>query len=156
MLGIQVVRDERGEERVVSEFAVPEDYPISKVLEVLELEHGDDIETIVSLLERDKWGDEDPSPDPQFDVPDEGEVVRDMDTESWAEDERVYVTEVTDIPAHQYELEPDTLGELFEVKTVADRNLSFDPNAPVVFGRYVSGSDKEYAFPADRLERFEP
>lgn len=159
MLGIQVVREERGEERVVSEFAIPDDQPIDEVLRVLELEHGDDIETIVSLVEKDRWGDsEDPSPDARFDVPEENEEVRDLDSPSWAEDSLVYVTEVTDTKAADYEIQPDDagLGDLFNPETVHDRNPAYSADAPVVIGRYLDGSGTEYAFPADRLERLRP
>lgn len=82
-----------------------------------------------------------------YDTPDVGDVVFDMDHNPNFGSGCVRVTDVSTRPASRYTIECD-YGET----TVANRNPDHPADAPVVIGRYVDGSEKEYAFPVTRLE----
>lgn len=84
---------------------------------------------------------------PTFDVPQEGEHLRDPEAPRWSSGE-VRIEEVTDVPCEDFEITVQGIDT-----TVFRENPTCDPKAPVVKARYVNGSGTEYAFPVDRLER---
>lgn len=82
-----------------------------------------------------------------FNVPEVGDVVHDTEHVARFGSGDVRVTEVLSVPAKLHYIDVGT-GK----RSVAYENPGFSPNAPVVKGQYVDGSDKVYAFPCDRLE----
>jgi len=82
---------------------------------------------------------------PDFDVPDEGDIV--VDTESNFGSGEVEVVNVLNRESRTHYIEKDT-GK----RSISYLNPGHPPDAPVVEGRYVEGGDKLYAFPVTRLE----
>jgi len=82
-----------------------------------------------------------------FDVPNRGEIVRDTENNPRYGSGDVEVVEVLSETAREHWISCQS-GEM----TVARKNPDHPENAPVVKGKYVDGSDKEYAFPVTRLE----
>lgn len=118
------------------------DYNIDEALEVAEdlRALGDDIESGDGAE--------------QFDTPNPGQTVSDTEAPSWSTG-ILYVTEVTDIPAYDYEIDEDGLKGLFNPDTVASENPSEPANAPVVLAKYKGKDGRwsdEYAFPSTRLD----
>lgn len=81
-------------------------------------------------------------------LPSVGDLVEDSNPPSWSEDNRLKVVEIPDETTDEYVVEE---RPVYNDKTVADVNPSCDPDEPVVICEYVSGNDKEYAFPLSRL-----
>lgn len=96
------------------------------------------------------------------DLPEVGDILRDEGGPDWYDGYKVKVLDVLeDVNCNKYVIQSDrprtdrvntTVDEprLLE-KTVADANPSYDPHDPVVIARYLD-SNKEYAFPASRLQ----
>lgn len=83
----------------------------------------------------------------EYDLPEVGDTVFDVEHNQVYGSGFVEVTEVLpNRTAKLYYFDTDT-GR----KSVAYENPEYDEEAPIVKGTYVGGSDKEYAFPADRL-----
>lgn len=92
--------------------------------------------------------------EPEWDLPDVGDVVLDGNPPNWSDDNRLRVIEVTDTPANRYVIGEGPVesydGVVFK-DTVADNNPAEPDDAPVVIANYL-GSDNQYAFPVSRLE----
>jgi len=87
---------------------------------------------------------------PYYDLPEEGDVLNDPESNARFGDGRVKVTNVTDVTADEYEINING-----EKTTVAQQNPGHPSRAPVVEGEYVEGSAATYAFPVTRLEEAE-
>lgn len=83
----------------------------------------------------------------EYDVPEVGDVVRDTESVPRFGDGHVRVTDVSTRTADR---EVITIGG--RETTVAAENRHHPSDAQVVYGKYVDGSDKTYAFPVTRLE----
>ena len=93
-------------------------------------------------------------------LPDVGDILRDENAADWSDERRVEVLNVLeDVNCNKYVIQSDEdhrintevdEPKLLE-KTVADANPSYDQHDPVVIARYLD-SNKEYAFPASRLQ----
>lgn len=74
----------------------------------------------------------------------EGDIVYDKESPHWSEDNRVEITGISDKNAKEYVIDGSS-------DTVADMNAGYPSTDTVVEGEYVSGGDKQYAFPISRL-----
>lgn len=102
-----------------------------------------DVDVHRAMAVRDDLRELEPTAD--YDVPEVGDVLNDPESPNVFGSGDVRVTEVTDVPAHEF-----TIPGL--CRTVAQTNPDHPADAPVVAASYVDGSDKEYHFPVTRLE----
>jgi len=86
-----------------------------------------------------------------YDLPEEGDVMNDPESNVQFGDGRVKVTKVTSKESKNW-----TLVVNGKETTVAQQNPGHPSNAPVILGNYIEGSDKSYAYPVTRLEETEP
>jgi|APHM01.1.fsa_nt_gi hypothetical protein len=81
-------------------------------------------------------------------LPDEGDVMVDINSPTWSEDDRVEVVGIADETAGEYTIESGDGWS--EPLTVA--NPSADPDEKVIEAQYIFGNNEVYAFPESRLE----
>lgn len=83
-----------------------------------------------------------------YDMPSVGDELFDKQSNHRFGDGHVEIVEVTDTPASEYSLTDSDC----RYQTVDEANPGHPKDAPVVLGKYVHGSNKEYAYPVTRLE----